>query len=362
MKDFSLSLPINPVSFGQLSTAVCRELFGRNIYPACWPLDGPNLETQKHDPKFDEYINKIVNEAPLKHSRDNKCFSLWHLVPNSMSSWSKHGNNLLTFHELDKPTDFELKIASNCNIVYFSSEYSCDIFRAAGANNIKYLPLFFDSHNFKRLNKKFFNDDRITFSLCGKFEKRKHHAKILQAWAKKYGNDKRYYLNAALYNTFLKPEENQAAVFGSLGNQQYFNMNFVSRMGPNEIYNDFLNSADIVIGMSGGEGWGLPEFQSLAMGKHGVILNAHAYKGWANETNAVMVNPSGKIPAYDGRFFKEGGPVNQGEIFDWKEDDFIDACEEAIKRHQNNPVNEEGLKLQEEFPVSKTVDLILEDL
>ena len=75
-----------------------------------------------------------------------------------------------------------------------------------------------------------------------------------------------------------------------------------------------------------------------------------------------MVNPSGKIPAYDGRFFKEGGPVNQGEIFDWKEDDFIDACEEAIKRYQNNPVNEEGLKLQEEFPVSKTVDLILEDL
>lgn len=362
MKDFSLSLPINPVSFGQLSTAVCRELFGRDIHPALFPLDGPNLEAQKHDKKFDEYINKIITEAPRKHSRENKCFSLWHLVPQSMSSWSKYGNNMLTFHELDEPTDFELNVIKNCNIVYFSSEYSVEIFKSAGADNVKYLPLFFDSHNFKRLDKKFFNDDRITFTLAGKFEKRKHHAKILKAWAKKYGNDKKYYLNAALYNTFLKQEENQAVVFQALENTQYFNMNFVSRMGPNEIYNDFLNCGDIIIGMSGGEGWGLPEFQSLAMGKHGVILDAHAYKGWANERNAIMVPPSGKIPAADGRFFKPDSPVNQGNIFDWKEDDFIDACEEAIKRHKNNPTNEEGLKLQDEFSASKTVDLIMEDL
>jgi hypothetical protein len=52
-------------------------------------------------------------------------------------------------------------------------------------------------------------------------------------------------------------------------------------MNENSIYNEFLNSADIILGMSGGEGFGLPEFQSIALGKHAVLLNAHAYKTWA---------------------------------------------------------------------------------
>jgi len=46
--------------------------------------------------------------------------------------------------------------------------------------------------------------------------------------------------------------------------------------------------------MSGGEGWGLPEFQSVALGKHGVILNSSGYQDWANEKNTVMVQPNGK--------------------------------------------------------------------
>ena len=73
-------------------------------------------------------------------------------------------------------------------------------------------------------------------------------------------------------------------------------------MHKNEMYNDFLNSSDVVLGMSGGEGWGLPEFQSACLGKHAVLLNASAYKDWANEENAVLVEPSGNA-MYDGVFF-----------------------------------------------------------
>ena len=48
------------------------------------------------------------------------------------------------------------------------------------------------------------------------------------------------------------------------------------------MYNDFLNSSDIVLGMSGGM-LGLPEFQSAYLGKHAVLLNVSAYKDWAKE-------------------------------------------------------------------------------
>ena len=98
------------------------------------------------------------------------------------------------------------------------------------------------------------------------------------------------------------------------------------------------------------------------MGKHAVILNASAYKEWANEDNSVLVNPSGKIPVYDNMFFKEGTPYNQGNIYDFNEDEFISACEEVIEKVKTKRVNEEGLLLQEKFTYEKTTDSILEKM
>ena len=163
-----------------------------------------------------------------------------------------------------------------------------------------------------------------------------------------------------MYNHFLSAEDNNRLIGESLGGKKYSNIQTLHPMPRNTMYNDYLNSAHIVIGMSGGEGWGLPEFHSLALGKHGVILNAHGYQCWANSDNAILVEPSGKKDALDGLFFKQDDSINQGRIFDWEEEDFLDACDEAIKRVEKNPVNEEGLKLQEEFTYAKTLDGILE--
>ena len=59
-------------------------------------------------------------------------------------------------------------------------------------------------------------------------------------------------------------------------------------------------------------------------------------------------------------FFKKGGPFNQGNIYTFDEEAFIEGCEKAIERYRQNSVNTEGLKLQEDFTYSKTVDAITE--
>jgi hypothetical protein len=51
--------------------------------------------------------------------------------------------------------------------------------------------------------------------------------------------------------------------------------------------------------------------------------------------------------------------TNQGQYFNYNEDEFIAGCEEVIKRVEINRVNEEGLKLQTEFTYEKTVDQLL---
>jgi NADPH2:quinone reductase len=81
--------------------------------------------------------------------------------------------------------------------------------------------------------------------------------------------------------------------------------------------------------MSGAEAWSLPSFSVMAMGKHGVILNATGMKDWAPQSGAVMVEPSGMVDIYDGVFFQKGDEVNQGQMYSWNEDEFIAACETA---------------------------------
>ena len=130
-------------------------------------------------------------------------------------------------------------------------------------------------------------------------------------------------------------------------------------MPKNSIYNDFLNSADIVLGMSGAEGWGLPEFQSVGLGKHAVMLNATSYKEWANKDNSIIVEPIGKTEVYDGKFFSKGTAFNQGNIFDFNDDEFIAGCEKAIERVNSDRINHEGLKIQEQFKYSDTATKLL---
>jgi glycosyltransferase involved in cell wall biosynthesis len=359
MDNFNLEVPINKVSFGNCSINILIELFKLGKKPNLMMIGG-----QADFGAFDSVVTKDFLEwfracyvgAQARHSRENPTFKLWHLN-GSLSSYSKE-QHLFTFYELDSPTSSELNIAKNQKTVFVSSSYCKDVFSNLGCSNIVHCPLGFDSRSFFKKEKKD-NDGKVVFGLAGKLEKRKQHHKVLKNWAKKYGNNPNYLLNCAISNPFLSKEQQDSSINSVLEGKSYFNINFLPFMDSNSLYNDFLNSNDIIIGMSAAEGWGLPEFQSVALGKHSVILNAHAYKDWANQDNSVLINPSGKIPCYDGLFFNEGQDFNQGSYFDWNDDEFINGCELAEKRFKNDPNNLLGEELSKKFTWEKTVNTIL---
>ena len=368
MQKLALHLPVNSVSFGQVSTVLLRTLWEREkegklpyeLY--LFPIGGFDLSSQVVTQEFINWIQSKINKAFESYTRDIPLFKLWHLN-GSFESYSAKPT-LFTFYELDNPTKIELNVARNSKLC-LSSKYAIDVFEMFGVK-AEYLPVPFDSYNFKVLDKKYHADDRIVFNMCGKLERRKHHAKILQAWIKQYGNNPRYALQCATYNVFLgqNPAEcdrnNNELIRQIIGNEKPFNVSFLPHMRENTVYNDFLNSGHIILGMSGGEGWGLPEFQSVAIGKHAVLLNAHAYKTWVTPEMATLVNTSGKQTAVDNIFFKQGEPFNQGNIFDWEEESFLAACDVAVKKVRTNPINTAGLTLQQTFTKETFTDKVLE--
>ena len=358
----NLHLPVNSTSFGQTSTLILRTLFeeiksGKRSDSdfSIFPLGQTDLRSQDVTEEFVSWLSSKVASCTGTHKRSTPTFKLWHLNGGLESMSEKQ--TLLSFYELDQPTEAELNSARNNNTL-FSSNYSVTNFKNSGAD-CSFMPLAFDDFNFNNTGKKYFSDDRIVFSLCGKFEKRKNHEKVIKAWVKKFGGDRRFFLHCAVFNPFLTPEQNDSSIMKALGGAKPFNVNFFQFFEKNSAYNEYLNSSNIILGLSGGEGWGLPEFTSTCLGKHSVIMNAHSYTDWANNNNSSMIEPSSKVEAYDGVFFHKGAMFNQGNIFDFNEDAFVSACEDAVTRVNINRVNVEGVKLKETFSKEKLLENII---
>jgi hypothetical protein len=359
----NLNLALNNLSFGFCSYHILKELHKQGLEYNLFPIAG-NMDISTFDkttPELAQYIQRCAAKAATSYSRKDPAFRLWHISGSEASQ--SNDNYLFVFHELDSLTPLEVNILNNQTKIFVSSNYSKKVFESYGVTvPVVYIPLGFDNTHFVKTNKKYYNSDIVVWSIFGKLEHRKRHEKTIRAWLKKFGNNSNHMLHLHVYNPFLKPEQNNAALMNILEGKRYSNINAIGYTRTLSELNENYNASSIVLDMSGAEGWSLPSFTCVGLGKHAVIHNVTAHKEWATDKNAVLVEPESKIEVYDGVFFNKGGPINQGNIFDWNEDSFIAACDKALSRYKNSPLNTEGLNIQTEFTWEKTVDKILQEI
>lgn len=357
MNNINLDLPINSLSFGNVSIAILREFYNRGLHPNVFPLNNQvDLSSRVPDEKFNQWLVNCINKAPKESKRSDTSIKLWHLN-GALNTYSSRDSRLITFHETDSLTPHEVNILKNQDKVYVTSKFTQQVFETYGIKSI-YLPLGFDNHNFKQLEKRPKTEGVITFGMFGKWEPlRKSHIQILKNWVKKYGNNTKYRLNLSIENPFLKQEQVNGMLAGALEGKQYNNLNFIPFQKENAVYNQVLQNCDIALCMGVGEGRDLPCYHATAMGAWPVALRAHCYTDYLNDDNAILVSPNGKVVAHDGIFFHQGQPFNQGNFFTWSDDEFVTAMEKAEEKVKNG-INQEGLKLQN-LTYKDTVDVLL---
>ena len=367
MNNFTFQVPINQTSFGSIGIALLYELFKANLAPPVFCIGGPDVSAQRVDDDFGMWLNGVLNKSLKSHNRQkNECFRLWHCNQDAISSISDK-EVFLTFIETDEITEIEQNILAQKKTVFVTSNHLKNVCNDYGLNSVKYLQIGFDHRNFQRIEKRPYNDDRIVHGIFGKAEVRKSTQKVIRAWAKKYGVPKtgvrpKHFLHAAVYNNFLIENRNGQIIDHNQAIMQEFanygNIDFYPWLKTNAEYNQLLNSVDIVLGLSRGENIGLPEMTCCGLGKHAVMLNAHGYKDWITPENSVLVQPSGKIIAEDGIWFKKGNAFLQGNFYEFEDDAAIAGIEEAVKRYESNPLNVSGLELQKRT-YKQTLDQIL---
>ena len=356
MKKIIFNAPLNSLSFGNVSLNMAREFYKRDVECVFFPI-GNNVDLQafdKLDPDFAKWLHDSINDRLHKVSNDTVTLQMWHI--NGSEARFSSRKVLYTFYELDQPTTTEQNLVSLQDRIVFSSSYARDSFINRGATNTHFVPIGFDP-DLGPTGKEYMKN-KIHFGLMGKFEKRKHTAKIIQTWIKEYGNNYDYQLTCCVTNPFFQPQQMEGILNNLTEGKRYGNVNFLPHLPTNSEVNDFINAIDIDLsGMSGAEGWNLPAFNAAALGKWSIVLNATSHQDWATDKNSLLVEPSGKENCYDGTFFQEGAPFNQGTIYCFDENSLIAKMKEAEALCKKT--NTEGIKLQKDFTYAKTVDSLL---
>lgn len=359
-----LSLPINSTSFGNIAVNFLYELYQRNLTDFIFfDIGQPDLRAfdklRNHD-DFISFLNKIKNAPMERYSRNMSRFCLWHITNSENSPCNN--NTLMTFYELDSPTKQELNILSNQDKVVVTCEYTKNILLDNGLETpIHVVPLFFDDLHYSVNNER----SKIPADVCVwnigpiKWEKRKWTEKAIRCWIKKYGKTREHILNIACFNPFLSPEDNNRFLINCFNGEKPYNVNVQPYLETLTECNNYLNFSDICLEPSGAEGWSWPSFTSLCLGRHVLAHHVTGIKEWATADNSILIEPDGKTPAYDDIFFHQGHPYNQGNIFSWEEERFMEGLDTVYKRWQNNKVNKEGLKLKDKFTRAKFVDSLL---
>mgnify|MGYP003110159912 FL=1 len=355
--DLIVEAPVNALSFGNVTYNFLRQFWRKNINVLWYPLGG-NADFgvfDKIDPEFKNWLETSVRKANSSIDKDMPTFKMWHINGSQTRISSKQ--TLYSFYELDEPTPTEINLVKLQDKCIFSSKYAEQKFLNAGCKNVTSIPIGFDE-DLSKTNKKYLGDDIVHFGLMGKYEKRKHTKKIVQLWAKKFGNNPKFQLSLCITNQFIKPEDMNKLIWDMFEGKKYNNINILPFLKSNSEVNEYLNAIDVDLsGLSGAEGWNLPAFNSSCLGKWSIVLNATSHKDWANDKNSILVEPNGKEPVYDQMFFQKGVEYNQGNIYTWDSDEVSDAMDKSVTlKGQNNTLGE---KLKEDFSYSSSVDRIL---
>lgn len=360
--DLLVELPLNRLSLCQFGYNVLRELYRRGDNVGVFPIglndkgEGVDLSAYKPSAEFMKWLQGGVDKRFQLLKRDAKNLKIWHIA--GSDSLRTPNQTLLTFYECSEPTDYEKSIVALQGKTLFSSKYSAEKF--SSLNNVGTFSCGFDSDFTPKGDKQHF-PDRTVFLLAGKWEVRKQTEKIIRAWVKKYGNNRKYMLNLLVGNPFFKPEDNQALFAKACGNQRVWNINYLPALSTNDEVRQLIEQTDIDLsGLSAGEGWGLPSFNATAMGRWSIVSNNTSHKDWATAENSILIEPDHEFPVYDGVFFRPESPVNHGVFYGISEENMIAAFEKAEK-FAKTP-NPEGEKLRETFSYKKVVDNILKQL
>jgi glycosyltransferase involved in cell wall biosynthesis len=357
MQVINLMAPVNHLGYGVVGYNILKELSTRAIV-CFFPLGQSNWEG---DPRAVELIKSTINNARF-FGPQAPSLKIWH--QNDMAVFPAGGQKIgWPIFELNRFDDLERHHLSSLDKIIVCSEWAK---RVIEENNIKVptyvVPLGVDTEIFNKnpldkANRPYYTRDKVVFLNVGKWEVRKGHNELLEAFNKAFGPNDQIELWMLNENDFIGIENEvwkQKYIESKLGDK----IRILPRKASQHQLKQLYNQVDFGVFPSHAEGWNLEILEMMACGAQIIATNYSGHTEFLNEQNALFVNPNGMQIAQDGKWFK-----GQGE---WCSFD-IDALAESLKfayNSQRGPVKTVSGLIHEEtvkkFSWQNTVTKLLE--
>lgn len=313
----NLIAPINNLSYGLVGNNILKALTDRGHEVALFPINPQNMEAEPH---FHTYLARsLANARGLNLDLSAPCIRLWHQF--DMSQFVGKGKKIgFPIFELDRFTELEnLHLANGCDSIFVCSKWAKEIIhRDVGKimNNcsfrtpyilpykeedVKVVPLgvdtdiFFPSTSSRRKTTVFLN--------VGKWEVRKGHAELIDAFNKAFTNNDNVELWLMSENIFLKPEKKQywenLALNSPLGNK----IRLITRVESQSQVADIMRQADFGVFPAKAEGWNLDLLEMLACGKRVIATNYSGHTEFCSSENSLLLDIERMEPAVDDPWF-----------------------------------------------------------
>ena len=342
----NLQAPINQLGYGVAGLNILKALQNK-AEVSLFPIGQPQVTNQQDATavrKGIEVASTFDSNAP--------CIKIWH--QNQMAERIGSGKFIgFPIFELDTFNSMEKHHLSSCEHLFVCSEWA----KQVCLNNLHFdehmvhvVPLGVDAELFPPAPVR--QDSKTIFFNCGKWEIRKGHDILINAFKKVLGHGENAELWMMCSNPFNSPEED--AKWHQLYNHS--KVKLIPRAETQaEVYN-IMSQVDCGVFPSRGEGWNLELLEMMSAGKHVVTTNYSAHTEFCTKENSGLVTISGVEPAFDGKWFF--GQGNWAKIGPHEEMDLYMKMMKFIL-NKKGTVNTAGVQTAQKFSWDNTAEVIL---
>lgn len=328
--NISLICPINKLSYGYLSLNILKEL-SKNHNVSLWPIGGIEYE-----PKYHSLIKLCIANTGL-FDVYAPAIRIFH--QHSLDLFPGRGKKIgYSVFELDTFSDVEKHHLSSCDELIVCSQWAKDVCINNGISiPIHIVNLGVDTNIF--YPKPMPNSDIIRFFNIAKYEKRKSHDIISNAFIDAFKDKKDVSLFYLGESQLYTPEENREWA-SKLTKDPLNRIKCLNRLSSLENIADLINLCHCGVFPSRAEGWNMPLSETLACGRYAIATDVTAHSEYITADNSLVVKTNGLVTASDNKWFRNS-------VGNWYDVDYsslvnqFQAAYEYVKK--NNVLNEAGI-------------------
>ena len=303
----NLIAPINSLGYGVAGLNILLEL-NKLSNVALWPLGEPDAD-RKYFPVLKECVQntKIPDFAA-------PCLRIWH--QHDMSQFVGSGSKIgFPIFELDTFTEEEKHHLSHLDKIFVCSEWAKEIVKqnipSFSKSDIFIIPLGVDRSVFQESPS---NREETIFFNCGKWEVRKGHDFLIEAFLEAFTPEDNVELWMMCHNPFYSEEENldwqEKYKQSALGDK----IRIIPRQDTQKDVYNIMRQVDCGVFPSRAEGWNLELLELMSCGKHVIATDYSGHTQFCNKEDALLIEIQEKEKAVDDKwFFGQGEWASLGE-------------------------------------------------